>query len=104
MDIIALAREDGMRSDLDLGTRIARLPTTDTGSSLATQAKGLAIACAGGNADVEHRAVGKRELLLAAIDRVEKIERQAIVNGLSAHADIAAPLPAENLRKDIVRS
>src|SRR5947209_3249678 len=103
MDIVALARENAVRPHLDLDQRISGRTAADARAALAAQAKDLAVTRARRNGDVEQRAVGKRELLLTAIDRIEKIERQTVVNVRAAHA-IAAPLPAENFRQDIVHA
>src|SRR3954453_11186660 len=102
MNVVALACEDAVRANLDLDQCVAGRTAADARPSLATQTQDLAIASAGRNGDVEHGAVGQGELLLAAVDRIEKIKRQAIVRVLSSHADIAARLPTENFRKEIV--
>ena len=102
MNVVALACEDAVRANLDLDQCITGRTAADAGSSLATQTQDLAIARAGRNGDVKHGAVGQGELLLAAVNRIEKIKRQAIVRVLSAHADIAARLPTENFREEIV--
>src|SRR3979490_2712047 len=45
---------------------------------------------------------GQRELLLAAIDRIEKVELETIVDVLPAHAQIGAAAAPEDLRQNVV--
>ena len=93
-----------MGTNVDLDQRIARPTAAEAGAALAAQPQDLAVARAGWNIDIEHGAVRQRELLLAAVDGVEKIKRWTMVSVWAAHADIAASLPAKHFGKDIVHS
>ena len=97
MNIVAPAREDAMRANLDLDQRIARLTATDSRPAFAAQAKNLAVAGAGRNVDIEGRAVRECDLPLAAVDRVEEVQRKPIVHVGAAHA--YAAVAAENLQR-----
>ena len=85
-----------MRPHGDCDQRIARRAAADPRLPFAPQAQDLAVARAGWNGDLEHLAVGERDLPLGAVDRVEEINLETIMRVRPAHPKIA-PAPRPNI-------
>src|SRR5260370_14860041 len=86
MDVVALSSEIGMRAHRDLDQGIAGRSAVETWSTLAAQAQYLPIAGPGRNSDIQHGSVRQRHATARAVDRVEKIHFEAIVNVASPPA------------------
>src|SRR5262245_27761768 len=82
-----------MAAHLDADQRIARRPAADASAALAAQAQRLAVLGAGGNGDIEGRAVGQGDAPRRAVYRIEKIDGERIAGIGPAHAEAGAARP-----------
>src|SRR5215469_14176810 len=92
-----------MRAYFDLNQGVARRAIADPRHALATQTKNLPVVSARGNTDIEYRTIRQRDLLVAAVDRIKKIQRQPIVRVRTTHSHRGGtPVSGKNPRKDVV--
>ena len=80
----------------------AKEAAADPRLPFAAQAQDLAVARAGWNGDLEHLAVGERDLPLGAVDRVEEIDLETIMRVRPPHAKIAPAPAAEYFRENVL--
>src|ERR1700730_7626378 len=90
-----------MRAHLHFDQSIARRSAAEAWTSLAAQTQDLPIARARRDGYIEHGTVRQRHLALCAVDRVEEIKLEPIVNIPAAHAQVGAAA-AEYFRQYIV--
>src|ERR1700730_17457617 len=102
MDVVAFPAEGVMRANIDLDKGITWRARTDTGASLPAQTEHGPIANSRRNCDVERRAVGQGDLLLAAVDGIQKIEFELVVRIAPARTGASPRLSAEYLRQKVI--
>ena len=79
MNIVALAREETMRLDRHLDQRVACRAITRRRRALAPKTQYLPLLDAGRDFHLQRAAMGKMHVFCRAIDRIEKVDRQLVV-------------------------
>ena len=82
-----------MRLDLDVDQRVAGRAAIEAGLALALQAQGLTVLAAGGNFDLQRRAVGERNGARRAVQRVEELDLHVEMPVVALHLHAAAATP-----------
>src|SRR5262249_22855584 len=104
VDVVALARENLVRGDLDLDQGVAGRTAAEPGSALAAQPQHLLVPGAGREDHVERAAVRQRDALGGAVHRLEALDREPVERFLAAHAEaaLAATGTAEQVLEDVL--
>src|SRR5580704_18837570 len=96
MNIVVFAREDTMRPDRDLDQSVARRAAANARFAFAAKTEHLSVAHACGDRHVELDSIGQSNVPLGAIDGVEKVEVEMIMNVRSAPAQVGSSFAAKH--------